>query len=144
MSDVAKNTHILLVDDDEVDVQNIQRIFQKHDIQNPLHIANDGIDALDMLRGTNGIKKLKPLPKLVLLDLKMPRMGGIEFLQEIRADNVLKSLVVFVLTSSPEQRDKVAAYDLNAAGYIIKEVGFTNFVQVITKLNQFWELIELP
>ena len=75
---------ILLVDDDEVDCMNVARAFKKSNIQNPLHIAHDGLDALDMLRGTNGVTKLSPTPRIILLDINMPKMNGLEFLKEIK------------------------------------------------------------
>jgi CheY-like chemotaxis protein len=82
--------------------------------------------------------------RLLLLDLNMPRMGGIEFLRELRADPELRALPVIVLTTSNEDKDKVEAYDLNVAGYIIKPVTFTKFVEAIGTLNKYWALSELP
>ena len=84
------------------------------------------------------------IPFLILSDINMPRMGGIEFLQEIRKDPALKSLSVFVMTTSNEESDKVAAYDLNVAGYIIKPLSFESFVSAVSILNHYWKLCEQP
>jgi CheY-like chemotaxis protein len=102
--------NFLLVEDDEVDVKNVQRAFKKNNINNPLFIAGNGEEALVLLRG-NGNAPITPPPQVVLLDLNMPKMGGLEFLQEVRKDSRFKSLSIFVLTTSDEERDKIAAYN---------------------------------
>jgi CheY-like chemotaxis protein len=142
MGDTVIN--ILLVEDDEVDIMNIQRAFKKNKITNPLYIANNGLEALDLLRGRNGVTKITPIPKIVLLDINMPKMGGIEFLKEIRKDDELKSLSVFIMTTSNEESDKIAAYDLNVAGYILKPLSFESFVSSVAVLNNYWKLCEQP
>jgi CheY-like chemotaxis protein len=135
----TRELHILLVDDDDVDVMNVQRAFEKNRITNPVHVANNGIEALKLLRdGTVGPRRL------VLLDLNMPRMNGIEFLREVRADEQLQALCVVVLTTSNAERDKVEAYKLNVAGYLLKPVTFTSFVDVMAALNKYWTLVEMP
>jgi CheY-like chemotaxis protein len=134
--------HILLVEDDEVDVMNVKRAFRKNNIVNPLTVANNGVEALLTLR--EAIAQGDNPFKVVILDLNMPKMGGIEFLKEIRADPVLKSLSVFVMTTSNEESDKIAAYDLNIAGYIVKPLSFENFVQAISILKHYWQLCERP
>ena len=136
-------TNILLVEDDEVDVMNVKRAFKKNNITNPLYIANNGIDALVMLRG-KGNPPLMPLERrIILLDLNMPKMNGIEFLRELRSDPELKPIPVIVLTTSNEDRDKVEAYNLNVAGYILKPVTFSNFVETVATLNKYWALSEI-
>ena len=138
-----KLLHILLVDDDEVDVMNVQRAFKKNNISNPLYIANNGLEALDLLRGRGG----KPIPgsrRLVLLDLNMPKMNGLEFLRAIREDPDLRALTVVVLTTSDDERDRIEAYNLNVAGYILKPVTFTAFVEAMATLNKYWTINELP
>lgn len=135
---------ILLVEDDEVDTMNVQRAFRKTNISNPLFHAENGLEALDMLRGSGGVEKLIPKPRIILLDLNMPRMNGIEFLRELRADPELHDISVVVLTTSNEERDKVAAYNLNVAGYILKPVEPEKFIEAIGTLNLYWNLIELP
>lgn len=132
--------NILLVEDDEVDIMNIQRAFQKNKMSNPLHIARNGLEALEML--SEG--RISPLPKVILLDLNMPKMGGIDFLKEIRKNEELKSLSVFVMTTSNAESDIVSAYNLNVAGYILKPLAFENFVNTVSILGHYWELCVLP
>jgi CheY-like chemotaxis protein len=132
--------NILLVDDDEIDVMTVKRAFARANIANKLYVATDGIEALAMLR-TEGIPASR---RLVLLDLNMPRMNGIEVLREIRADPALRALTVVVLTTSNEDRDRVEAYQLNVAGYLIKPVTFHAFADVMTTLNKYWTLMEMP
>lgn len=134
-----RELHILLVDDDEVDVMTVQRAFSKSNLTNPIHVAGNGIEALERLRdGTI------PSRRLVLLDLNMPRMNGIEFLQQVRADPALQATCVVVLTTSNEDRDKIDAYRLNVAGYLLKPVTFHSFVELMTTLNRYWTLVEMP
>jgi len=135
---------ILLVEDDEVDVMNIQRAFKKNHITNPVHVAGNGLEALAKLRGTEGQEKLNPTPKIVLLDINMPKMNGIEFLTKLRADSELRAISVFVLTTSDEEKDRVAAYNMNVAGYILKPVEPGKFMEAVKALDVFWSLIELP
>jgi CheY-like chemotaxis protein len=132
--------NILLIDDDEVDVMTVKRAFAKANISNKVFVASDGIEALTMLR-TDGIP---PSRRLVLLDLNMPRMNGIEFLREVRQDPALQPLTVVVLTTSNEDRDRIEAYQLNVAGYLLKPVTFQTFAEVMTTLNKYWTLMELP
>lgn len=138
-----KSMNILLVEDDEVDIMNVERAFKRIKLTNPLYIARDGVEALDMLRGQNS-SSILPWPRLVLLDINMPRMNGIEFLREIRQDPDLKMMTVIVLTTSNEERDVVAAYQLNVAGYIIKPVSFEQFVETMAALDHYWTLSEMP
>ena len=137
---VEKQLNILLVEDDQVDVMNVKRAFERNRITNPLHVAADGVEGLATLR--NG--KFPRDRRLVLLDLNMPRMNGIEFLREVRRDPALQSTPVVVLTTSNDDRDKVDAYNLNVAGYLLKPVTFVNFVEAMAALNKYWSLVELP
>jgi CheY-like chemotaxis protein len=132
--------NILLVEDDELDVMNVQRAFKKNHIRNPLWVAGNGHDALAMLRGD----EIPTDRRLILLDLNMPRMNGIEFLRELRADPDLKATPVVVLTTSDDERDRVDAYQLNVAGYILKPVTLPNFIEAMATLNKYWTLVELP
>jgi CheY-like chemotaxis protein len=132
--------NILLIEDDEVDVMNVQRAFRKNNIANPLFLAGDGIEALEALR-TGTVPRAR---RIILLDLNMPRMSGIEFLRELRQDPELRQTPVIVLTTSNDERDRVEAYDLNVAGYILKPVTFSNFCEVMAALNKYWALVELP
>lgn len=139
-----KVMNILLVEDDSVDVMNVQRAFKKNNITNPLHIAFNGVEALNMLRGTGGKPKMNPQPHVILLDINMPKMNGLEFLREMRNDPELSSISVFVMTTSNDDQDKVEAYKLNVAGYILKPLSFEKFVNAVSILNSYWKLCELP
>jgi len=140
-----KIINILLVEDDEVDVMNVKRAFKKYKITNPLYIAGNGIEALLMLRSQNGQSPEVPYTRrLILLDLNMPKMNGLEFLHEIRQDDELKRTPVIVLTTSDEDKDRIEAYNLNVAGYILKPVTFVNFAEVMVALNKYWALCEMP
>jgi CheY-like chemotaxis protein len=132
--------HILLVEDDDVDVMNVRRAFQRNNITNPIHVASNGLEALQLLRGG----QVPADRRLILLDLNMPKMNGIEFLRELRADPQLAHVPVVVLTTSNDERDKVDAYNLNVAGYLLKPVTFRNFVDLMAALNKYWTLVELP
>jgi CheY-like chemotaxis protein len=137
--------NILLVEDDEVDVMNVRRAFKKGGVTHPLFIASNGLEALDMLKGQRGQGPVVPPERrLVLLDLNMPKMGGIEFLRILRSDPDLKSTPVVVLTTSGEDRDRVQAYNLNVAGYLLKPVTFEPFVQTMATLTTYWTLCEMP
>lgn len=140
MSMSEKTLNILLVEDDQVDVMNVRRAFEKNRIANPLYVASDGLEALQMLRSG----AVPDERRLVLLDLNMPRMTGLEFLRELRADPHLHTTVVIVLTTSSDERDKIEAYNLSVASYLLKPVTFINFVETMAALNKYWALVELP
>ena len=134
---------VLLVDDDEIDIENVHRGFEKLKIANPIRDARDGIEALDILRGTNGQEKL-PRPFIILLDINMPRMGGLEFLEELREDDELKDAVVFVLTTSNDEKDRLQAYNYNVAGYLLKNKAGPSFINALDMLDHYWRVVELP
>jgi CheY-like chemotaxis protein len=138
-----RTVHLLLVEDDEVDAEAVVRGFSKNRIANPFTVVRDGRDALNALRGENGWEPL-PRPYMILLDLNMPRMGGLEFLTEIRRDPKLKDSIVFVLTTSSDEKDIVAAYDENVAGYLLKSQAGENFLNVIEMLQHYWRIVEFP
>jgi CheY-like chemotaxis protein len=135
-----KTTNILLVEDDDLDVENVRRAFKKAGINNPLWIASDGEQALEMLRGT----EYPPERRLVLLDINLPKLSGIELLREIRNDERLRTLSVVVLTTSNEDRDRTEAFNLNVAGYLLKPITSQSFVDLMATLNRYWGLVELP
>jgi CheY-like chemotaxis protein len=139
----SKNTPILLVEDDPLDVENIRRAFKAQGMENKVYVASNGNMALDMLMGTTE-EALSPVPRIILLDLNLPGMGGLEVLQAIRANHTLRSCSVFVMTSSQDEKDVLSAYDLNVAGYIVKPIQYGSFTETVATLNSFWELIELP
>ena len=134
---------VLLVEDDEIDAEAIKRAFKKARIANPIINASDGIEALQMLRGEGEHEKLPP-PYIILLDLNMPRMNGIEFLDELRQDPELDASIVFVLTTSDDDRDMLAAYQKHVAGYMIKSKAGEDFIQLIGLLDHYWRVIEMP
>lgn len=137
--------NVLLVEDDEVDVMNVQRAFKKGQITNRLYIAHNGLEALEILHGTSD--KAPPLPserRLVLLDLNMPKMNGIEFLRVLRDIPSLKHIPVVVLTTSNEETDRLQAYDLHVAGYLLKPMTFNAFIEAMMILNRYWALCEMP
>lgn len=134
-----RDLEILVVDDDALDVMNVKRAFAKNSLTNRIHEAKNGIEALELLR-----KGTLPPRHLVLLDLNMPRMNGIEFLRALRADPALRSTSVVVLTTSSEERDKADAYAFNVAGYLLKPVAFASFVDMMATLNKYWTQAELP
>ncbi len=141
--DQARPVHILLVEDDEIDAEAILRAFRKQKIGNPITVVADGIEALDLLRGAHGHAKLT-YPYLILLDINLPRMNGIEFLQTIRKDRMLERSIVFILTTSERDEDKMAAYDEQIAGYLVKSRAGVDFTSVVTMLNSFWRIVEFP
>jgi CheY-like chemotaxis protein len=134
---------LLHVEDDDLCIMGLSRAFKNAKIPNPISFAHDGIDALEMLRGTNGRERF-PRPYLILLDLNMPRMGGIEFLEELRKDQDLRKSIVFIMTTSGADEDKVEAYNLGAAGYILKTHPANAFLEATTLLDTYWRVVEFP
>lgn len=137
----TETVHVLLVEDNEVDREAVERALREQRIGNPIHVARDGIEALELLRAAD---PPFPRPYLILLDLNMPRMDGIEFLKEIRDDASLHDSIVFVLTTSNLDEDKVAAYDSNVAGYMVKEDAGNGFLKLIGMLDHYWRVVEFP
>lgn len=140
---IHRTVHLLVVEDDAVDLMAIRRGFDSLRLANPVRIAHDGIEALEWLRGENGREKL-PRPHLILLDLQMPRMNGLEFLAALRADPALADSVVFVLTTSKFDEDITAAYRHHIAGYIVKGTLADEFLGVVNLLEAYWRIVELP
>ena len=128
---------ILLVEDDRVDVMTVQRAFKKNNVSNPLYVARTGIEALGMLRG-DGHPRIEPMPSLILLDLNLPKMGGIEFLKELRADPLLRPMRVIVLTSSNEPGDQAAAFEYEVEDYIVKPHSFDEFSHAMSIILAAW------
>lgn len=117
---------IMLVEDDYMDIRNVERELKKINVNLPLHIARNGREALAMLRGEQQ-PKIDPLPRVVMLDINMPKMNGLEFLEEIRKDPELRNLNVFIMTTSSEDTDRIAAQSLQVSGYIEKPLTFDSF-----------------
>ncbi len=139
-----KQLAILHIEDDQVDRMVVERVIKRLNIASHLYHAPNGEEALDLLRGENGQKKPDPMPQVVLVDINMPRLNGIEFLKELREDNDLKHLNVFVVTTSNDDEDKKQAYFYNAAGYILKPVDINQFESTFKILADFWKLCERP
>lgn len=131
---------ILLVEDDDIDALAVQRGFKKLKLANPIIRTKNGLEALQLLRSPESIQR----PYVILLDLNMPIMGGIEFLQNIRKDENLKDAIIFVLTTSSADQDLVAAYNENIAGYIVKSDVKGGFDKVINLLDCYWRVVMLP
>jgi CheY-like chemotaxis protein len=140
----TQQLNILLVEDDEVDVMNVQRALKKNGATADLYRAANGIEALAMLRTNDQITTENNSRLLILLDLNMPQMGGLEFLKELRADPALSKLPVVILTTSMQDSDLATAYQYNVAGYIIKPITFSSFVETIDVLNRYWSMSEMP
>ena len=134
---------ILLVEDDDVDALTVERCLKQAKITNTMVRANDGIEALEMLRGTHASIRLEA-PYLLLVDIRMPRLDGIGLINEIRRDPQLTRTVIFVLTTSDADRDKMAAYDAHVAGYIVKTGSSDQFLTLATMLNYYLVIVEPP
>lgn len=134
---------VLLVEDDDIDAETVIRSFKSLKLDNPIRHARDGEEALDILRAENGAEPIKG-PFVVLLDLNMPRLGGHDFLVEIRNDPSLDQIVVFVLTTSSADEDRYKAYKKNIAGYIVKHDAGNGFVEAIRLLEQFGRVVTFP
>jgi CheY-like chemotaxis protein len=130
---------VLLVEDDSIDAMTVRRAFRDLKIVNPLKHVVNGEEALAWLRDQAGDR-----PCVILLDLNMPRMNGIEFLEVTKADPSLRQTPVVVLTTSSEERDVIESFRLNVAGYIIKPVDYKNFVEAIRTVDLYWTISELP
>jgi len=130
---------ILLVEDDKVDTMTVTRALKEIHVSNNIINVGNGIDALEYLRNENN-----ETPCIILLDLNMPKMNGIEFLEVVKHDEKLKMIPVVVLTTSKEEQDKVDSFRLSVAGYMIKPVDYRQFVEVVRTINVYWTLSELP
>lgn len=139
----SKEVTVLLVEDDDFDVEAVIRAFRKAKVANPVVVAEDGVEALEMLRGDGGKPKVRR-PYLVLLDLNMPRMSGLEFLKALRADPELTETIVFVLTTSDHERDRHEAYKEHVAGYLVKDRVGDDFLKLINMLDSYWRVVEFP
>ncbi len=141
-----KSKNILLVEDNPSDVELTLRAFEKGHITNPLVVAEDGQEALDFLYGTGKHKgrNLAEMPAVILLDLKLPRVEGLEVLRRIRNAESTRRLPVVILTSSREELDVAASYDLGVNSYIRKPVDFVQFADAVKNLGLYWLVINEP
>ncbi len=130
---------ILLVEDDRIDVMTIKRALKELNVTNRLDVTGNGEEALTYLRNPENEN-----PCIILLDLRMPRMNGVEFLGVVKRDETLKRIPVIVLTTSREEQDKVDSFDLGVAGYMVKPVDYQQFVEAMRTIDLYWTLSELP
>jgi two-component system, response regulator len=137
---------ILLVEDNPADVELTLRALKKNNIANRVEVAGDGEEALDFIfaRGKFSKRRIESLPKLILLDLKLPKIGGLEVLKEIKGNQKTRMIPVVILTSSKEERDIVESYSLGVNSYIVKPVDFSKFVDSVRDLGMYWLLINQP
>lgn len=140
------NKTILLVEDNPSDINLTKRAFEKGHITNNLVVAEDGQEALDYIfgKGIYANRDISQLPTLILLDLKLPKVSGLEVLKRIRAAEIIKRLPVVILTSSKEDEDVAASYDLGVNSYIRKPIDFNQFVEAIKYLGLYWLVINEP
>lgn len=134
-----KEVTLLIVDDDDIDAIAIERALRKLRLLNTVRRAHDGREALELLRAG-----MVQVPYIILLDLNMPRMNGLEFLETLRIDRKLTHAVVFVLTTSKSDEDLVAAYRNHVAGYVFKQHMDRDFLEVVSFIEHYWRLVELP
>lgn len=139
----AATVTILLVEDDDGDAKAVTRAFAKAKIANPIERAQDGVEALELLRGDNGKSAVRS-PVLLLVDLNMPRMNGIDLVRCLRDDPHLRRTIVFLLTTSKSEEDIAAAYDLNVAGYIVKQNAGADFLSLVGMIDNYWKIVEMP
>jgi len=135
---MKSNNPVLLVEDDDVDTMTVKRAFTELNITNPLICTVNGEEALEYLRDPNNTR-----PCVILLDLNMPKMNGIEFMKIVKEDDDLKSLTIVVLTTSQDEHDKIESFNFSVAGYMIKPVDYKQFVEVIRTINIYWSLSEV-
>lgn len=133
------NAPILLIEDDDVDAMTVKRALRDLKVSNPLERVENGEEGLRRLRDAG-----KNMPCIILLDLNMPIMNGVEFLAAINEDTRLRLLPVVILTTSEEERDKLETFQHGIAGYMTKPVGYSQFVEVIRTINLYWTISELP
>jgi CheY-like chemotaxis protein len=143
---MSDEVEILLVDDSPEDVELSIRALRRHNLSNRIQVAEDGAEALDFLfcRGQHANRTFAHPPKLVLLDLKLPRIDGLEVLRTVRSDERTKAIPIVILTSSREQRDLVEGYNLGVSAYIQKPVEFDKFADTIRQIGMFWLLLNQP
>ena len=143
---IDKPVEILLVEDNPNDVELTLHAFQKNNISTPVHVARDGAEALEFIFATGAYagRKIENGPKVILLDLKLPLVDGLEVLREVKADPRTRLIPVVVLTSSREERDIVESYKLGVNSYIVKPVDFEQFTESVRQLGMYWVLLNQP
>ena len=139
----GKEVEILLVEDNPNDVKLTLRALKKHNLANKVHVVIDGAEALDYIFTQNQYahRRIEDIPKVILLDLKLPKVSGLEVLKKIKTDERTKSIPVVILTSSREEIDLIKSYELGANSYIVKPVQFDKFMSSIAELGLYWLLL---
>jgi two-component system response regulator len=133
------------VEDNPNDIELTLRAFERHHLANRIHVVRDGQEALDYLFGTGaGDDGATRRPKVILLDLKLPRIDGLDVLRQIRSSDDLRTVPVVILTSSREERDIIESYDLGVNSYIVKPIDFDKFVETVQTLGLYWLLLNEP
>jgi len=133
---------ILLAEDNPDDVELTIEALDRHHLANRVTVAHDGVEAMEYLRREGAFSEREPgNPAVLLLDIKMPRMDGLEVLREIRGDSALRRLPVVILTSSRQEQDLITSYDLGVNAYVVKPVDFLSFIEAVEHLGVFWALI---
>lgn len=137
---------ILLVEDNPQDLELTLRALKKANISNRIEVARDGVEALDFIFGEGAHlgRKIEDAPKVILLDLKLPKIDGLEVLKRVKGDPRTRAIPVVVLTSSKEQRDVVESYNLGVNSYIVKPVNFERFAEAVKELGFYWLLLNQP
>lgn len=143
---VGNEVEILLVEDNASDAELTLRVLKKHKLTNRVHWVKDGAEALEFIfaMGAYAQRDVNAKPKLILLDLKLPKLDGIEVLRRVRADERTKVIPVVILTSSREERDIIESYKLNVNSYIVKPVDFDKFLKTVEDLHYYWLLLNQP
>ena len=142
----STTVEILLVEDNPQDLELTQRALRKANLTNCIHIARDGAEALEFLfcEGAHAGRKIEDGPKVILLDLKLPKLDGLQVLKRIKSDPRTKSIPVVILTSSKEQNDVVESYHLGVNSYIVKPVNFERFAAAVQEVGMYWALLNQP
>lgn len=143
---MRREVPILVVEDDVLDVKNIKRSFEQNHVANPIFFVEDGECALQFLRhhGPFTDSSVAPRPGVILLDLNLPKMSGLDFLAAYKADLLLRDIPTVILSTSDEEADRVRSYRLGVAGYILKPVVFATFVEAMRRFDLYWSLCEVP
>lgn len=142
MKDISE-VEILLVEDNPNDAELGLRALKKHNLTNSIHLVKDGAEALDFIFGTGAYvgRKIGNKPKVIFLDLKLPKVDGLEVLRKVKSDERTRTIPIVVLTSSHEERDLVESYKLGVNSYIVKPVDFDKFIQAVAQLGMYWMLL---
>ncbi len=135
---------ILLIEDKVADGEVARRAFRRRKLSNPIAVARDGEEALDYVHGRGMFADRAPVPGVILLDLRLPKVDGLEVLREIKAHPVYRNIPVVVLTTSADDRDVTRSYELGAASYIVKPVEFEKFQEVVERIDLYWIVTNLP